>query len=137
MNSLKHIEERLNSLNRQDMVARPPRGWIRFIRKALNMSSKALARRIGISQGSMSEAEKSEENDSISLSKLKRAANALNCDLVYYLLPREPIDRMMEKRAMYLAELMLRNQTKKENIDKSDIERLASELLLNKKLWDD
>ncbi len=142
MNSLRPIEERLNSLKMQDIIARPPSGWIRFIRKALNMSSKALAKRVGVSPNNISETEKAEAAEAITLSKLKRVAEGLNCEFVYYFLPREPIDKMLEKRARYVAELVLRNDKLRNiNIDDKDeltreIEKLASELILNKRLWD-
>jgi len=137
---LKHVEERLKSLKQQDMVPKPPRGWIRFIREALNMSSKALAKRVGISPNTMSEAEKAEFNEGITLKRLRRVADAMNCDVVYYLMPRQPINKMIENRVRYLVEESLRNNP----IDLEDESLLSkrvmqeSELLRNsRRLWDD
>ncbi len=133
-----HIEQRLNSLKNQDLVARPPRGWIRFIREALNMSSKALAKRVGISPNTMSETEKAEIEEAITLRKLKRVADSLNCDFVYYFLPRKPIQTMMDDRLRYITEQKIRNSNLE--LSEDEIEKLVqgevNELLYNKKMWD-
>ncbi|MCB9094910.1 MAG: mobile mystery protein A [Halobacteriovoraceae bacterium] len=143
---LKHVQEQLSALKKQDMVARPPKGWIRFIREALGMSSKALAKRAGISANTMSEAERAEISDSISLKRLKHLADSMNCDVVYYLLPREPIREMIEKRARHLAEQKLRNVAVHMDIEDQAVgkefieERLQEEieeLKYSKKLWDE
>ena len=86
---LKHVQERLTQLKEQDMVARPPRGWIRFIREALGMSSKSLASRVGVSPTTMSETEKAEFEEGITLKRLRRVAESMDCDLVYYFLPKK------------------------------------------------
>lgn len=136
---LEHIEQRLNSLKNQDLVARPPRGWIKFIREALNMSSKALAKRVGISPNTMSETEKAEIEEAITLRKLKRVADSLNCDLVYYFLPRKPIHKMLDDRLRYITEQKIRNS----NLEMSEeeienlIQKEVDELLYSKKMWDD
>ncbi len=134
-----HIEQRLDSLKNQDLVARPPRGWIRFIREALNMSSKALAKRVGISPNTMSETEKAEIEEAITLRKLKRVADNLNCDFVYYFLPRKPIQTMLDDRLRYITEQKIRNSNLE--LSEEEIEKLiqveVNELLYNKKMWDE
>ena len=52
---------------------RPHRGWIRAVRDALGMSSIALAARMGVSQQTVSEMERSENLDTIKLETLRRA----------------------------------------------------------------
>lgn len=139
---LRHVEERLNSLKEQDMVPKPPKGWIRFVREALNMSSKALAKRLGVSPNTMSETEKAEFNEGITLKRLRRVADAMNCDVVYYFLPRQPIQKMISERANYVAEQNLRNisthiSLEKQSVIQERIQEEAVELRYSKKLWDD
>jgi predicted DNA-binding mobile mystery protein A len=84
-------------------LARPPHGWIRAIREALGMSAAVLAARLGITAGAVTRLEQSEAADRIQLDTLRRAADALGCDLVYLLVPRRPLDVVVRDRARELA----------------------------------
>lgn len=84
-------------------LARPPRGWVRTIREALGMSAATLAERLGITAGAVSRLEQSEAADRIRLDTLRRAADALGCDLVYLLVPRRPLTAVVRDRARELA----------------------------------
>jgi predicted DNA-binding mobile mystery protein A len=84
-------------------LARPPRGWIRAIREALGMSAAALAGRLGTTSGAVTRLEQSEAADRIRLDTLRRAADALGCDLVYLLVPRRPLTAVVRDRARELA----------------------------------
>jgi predicted DNA-binding mobile mystery protein A len=78
---------------------RPPRqGWIQAIRTALGMTTAQLARRIGIAQSSLSVAERNEARGAISLGTLQKAAEALDCELVYALVPRRTLQATLERR---------------------------------------
>ena len=99
----KSIDKRLNSLGNMAELARPPRGWIKAIREALGMTSAQLAKRIGVSQPRASEIEKNEVSGSITLATLERAAQALDCRLVYALVPRKPLEALVEERASKVA----------------------------------
>lgn len=82
---------------------RPPRGWVRTIREALGMSAAALAARLGTTAGAVTRLEQSEATDRIRLDTLRRAADALECDLVYLLVPRRPLMTVVRDRARELA----------------------------------
>ena len=84
-------------------LARPPRGWVRTIREALGMSAATLAERLGTTAGAVSRLEQSEAADRIRLDTLRRAADALGCDLVYLLVPRRPLTAVVRDRARELA----------------------------------
>ena len=73
-------------------MERPNKGWIRAIRDALGMSSTELAARMGVSQQVVSEIERSERHATVKLKTLSRAANALECELVYALVPRTSLE---------------------------------------------
>ncbi|MBV9977815.1 MAG: mobile mystery protein A [Hyphomicrobiales bacterium] len=81
----------------------PPRGWIRAIRDALGMTTVQLARRLGVSQPRITELEKSELSGSISMRSLRRAAEALGCQVVYVLVPNKPLEMVLRQRAESLA----------------------------------
>jgi predicted DNA-binding mobile mystery protein A len=84
-------------------LARPPRGWIRAVREALGMSAAVLAERLGITPGAVIRLEQSEAGDRIRLETLRRAADALGCDLVYLLVPRRPLTAVVHERAREVA----------------------------------
>lgn len=107
MMARKNIDKRLMGLRSSEVLARPPRGWIKAIREALGMTSKQLARRLGVSQPRASEIEKNEVAGALTLDSLRRAANALDCQLVYALIPRQPLQELVEERAAKLARARL------------------------------
>lgn len=75
-------------------------GWIRTIRNALGMSSSELARRIGVSQQAALEMERSEGRLSIKLATLQNAGDGLDCELVYFLLPRTSLEHAVATQAL-------------------------------------
>ena len=104
----KNIDKRLSQLNNLQSLARPPRGWIKAIREALGMTSTQFAKRMGVSQPRASEIEKTEMSGSLTLDTLQRAAQALDCKLVYALVPRKPMQELIEERAKRLARARLK-----------------------------
>jgi predicted DNA-binding mobile mystery protein A len=90
-------------LNRQS----PDGGWIRTIRESLRMSQAELAGRLKINQKSVHDFEVSEINKKIQLKSLEKIATALDCDLIYALIPRTPLPKTSQARAMALAENQL------------------------------
>jgi predicted DNA-binding mobile mystery protein A len=95
----RYLDARLARLRLVVEEPRPPRGWIRAVRDALGMSSAELAARLAIGQSSVSELERSETRDAIRLGSLRRAADALECDLVYFLVPRSTLDESVREQA--------------------------------------
>jgi predicted DNA-binding mobile mystery protein A len=63
------------------------------------MSSKDLAARIGVAESTVLRLEVSEQAETAQLSSLRRAADALGCDLVYALVPRLPLEHVVQEQA--------------------------------------
>ena len=84
---------------RKDPLPRPKNGWVAEIRNALQMTTIQLAKRLGVSQPVISNFEKAERNNSITLKSLARLADALDCDLHYVLVPRRGLDDILMERA--------------------------------------
>ncbi|MCZ6470477.1 MAG: mobile mystery protein A [Gammaproteobacteria bacterium] len=107
-------------------IRRPKEGWIRTLRKTLGMSSPQLATRLGISKSQASQMERMEMEDRITLKQLRRVAKALDCDLVYALVPRQPVDVMVRARAEWKAERL---------VSKTDVQmKLEAQQLSREKL---
>jgi len=64
------------------------------------MSSPQLAMRLGVSKSQASQMERMEMEDRITLKQLRCVAESFNCDLVYALAPRKPVEDMVHDRAM-------------------------------------
>ena len=98
----RQLDKRLGTLY-GEALARPPRGWVKAIREALGMTTAQLAKRLGVSQPRVVAIEQAEAKGTITLDSLERAAHALDCRLVYALVPRQPLDALVEERAAQLA----------------------------------
>ena len=133
----RQLDKRLNSLRDSSIFARPPRGWIKAIRESLGMTTRQMARRIGVTQSRAVDIEKAETRGSITLDSLERAARALDCDLVYALVPRKPLETMVEERAARLAKhrlkaarhsMTLEDQSLDETDEREQVTQLAKRL---------
>jgi predicted DNA-binding mobile mystery protein A len=123
-------------------------GWIQSIRLALGMSLRQLSERIGVSPSALNNFEKREQTEAISLASLKKVANAMDMELVYYLKPKQgSIYSTIQKQARIKALEILdqSNQTMKlESQETSiasqelEIERLTNEIAskIPSNLWD-
>lgn len=99
----RQLDKRLNVLMNSDSLARPPRGWIKAIRDALGMTTAQMGRRLGVSQPRVVAIEKAEATGGITLETLERAARALDCRLIYCLVPKLPLQALASERATTLA----------------------------------
>jgi predicted DNA-binding mobile mystery protein A len=81
----------------------PPKGWVRAIRDALGMSGAQLAQRIGVTAQTIDSLEKSETAGTLQLKNLRRLAEAMDCTLVYALVPNRPLTQMVNERAREIA----------------------------------
>jgi len=108
------------------------------------MSSTELAARLGVSQQSIPGLERSELQDTIKLETLRRVANALDCDLVYFLLPRAKLnDAVMVQARRKAAHLLapvahhsrLEDQTLTNDDTEAQIEDLAARFIDHRGLW--
>ena len=101
--SRQHLDERLKEFVRITHHEAPVRGWIKAIRGSLGMTTAQLASRLAIKQPSVIAIEQSEAKGSIELATLRRAAEALDCRLVYALVPRRTLEVAVRERARAFA----------------------------------
>ncbi len=130
----------------------PPRaGWLRSIREALGISSRLLAKRLGIDMSAVLRLEEREKQKKVSLETLERAARAMDCRLVYAIVPvndEESLDDILERRSLRVAEKIIEEVDHSMRLEKQSIsdqenyvqlKRLAFELKekLDARLWKD
>lgn len=127
-------------------LAVPKIGWVREIRQALGMTEAQLARRLQVTQASVASLEKAEAQGGITLNRLQKVAEALDCRLVYALVPmsslQEAVTRQSEQTARRLVErtshhMALEDQKVRTAEEQEQIAELAAELARTmRELWD-
>ncbi len=117
------LERQLRPYRRARQNSRPAEGWLRAMRLAVGFPAERIAKVMDYTTKMVFQTERSEQKESISLGQLGRMARALECDLVYGLVPWQ---RSLEDRAMELVEqeLWRKRYTKKQ---RSEIRGQGSE----------
>jgi predicted DNA-binding mobile mystery protein A len=97
---LRQLDTQLQTWRRiANTSPRPREGWLRTLRTGLGMSTGQLAQRLGSRQPWVLQLEKAEVKGTVTLASLRKAADALGCDLVYALVPRKPLEQMVHDQA--------------------------------------
>ena len=82
----------------------PVKGWIRAVREALGMSGKQLAQRLNVKQPRIPKLEQDELSGSLTLKTIRQAAEAMDCVLVYAIVPRTSLEETVRAQARRVAE---------------------------------
>jgi predicted DNA-binding mobile mystery protein A len=96
------LDAQIGGLKSAKFVATPARGWLRAIREAVGLSQEQVAGKIAVKRQSYAQFEASEEKGVISLSSLRRAAEAMDCELVYFVVPKGAANRTFSDLARAL-----------------------------------
>jgi len=140
----RHLDSRLGDATLLQTLQRPPRGWVKAIREALGMTTGQLAARLGVSQPAVVLLEQSEALGHIRLDTLERAAAALECRVVYALVPNEPLEQQVQSRRRELAEqqlaavehsMTLENQSVENQETRERLLQALSEQIDPKSIW--
>jgi transcriptional regulator with XRE-family HTH domain len=79
----------LTALKAGPSTARPPvGGWLRAVRQELGLAQATVAQQAGLTQQAYAQFEQGETKGTLSLGNLQRSAAAMDCELVYFLVPR-------------------------------------------------
>lgn len=120
----------------------PQGGWLRGIRNALGMSVADVARRAGVTGPAVTQAERSERSGTIRLETLQRFAAAMNCRVVYAVVPAAPLEDVVLDRARMLAREELGRVARTMSLEAQDIvvtddwvDDLARRLVDRSGLW--
>jgi len=99
---------------------KPKEGWIRTVRTALRMSGSQLGKRVGLSRNRISV-----------LERLQYLAEQLNCDLTYALVPRKPIEDIIDDRATEITSQSLNANAQNMFLEAQSIDEEAQKRLFN------
>lgn len=145
---IRQISQQLAQWQEVAQMPKPRHGWIRYIRKALGMTTAQLAHRLKSTRGGIVHFEIDELRGSITLKSLSKIANAMECELIYAIVPKTSLEEILKSQAAKIAtkkvnyishSMALENQQLTEQQDKEQIAELIKLLLEGpaKKLWDE
>ncbi len=146
--SVHQLDDQIRQFVNGQRFDRIPQGWIRSSRTAIGMTLKQLATRLGFSVPAAKNFEMREVDEAITLASLRKIANAMEMDLVYYFKPKQDsLDDLLQIRAELKAkELMessnqatlLENQEADNKNKSREYDRLITEIRNQKlsSLWD-
>lgn len=103
----KHLDRVFSDVRIDAIRQRPPKGWIRAIRDALGLTARQLASRMGRTHSVLVRLERSEVADAITLGSLRAAAEAMDCTLVYAIVPNRSLTETARARATSIADAQL------------------------------
>jgi predicted DNA-binding mobile mystery protein A len=97
---VRQLERMLRPFSPARSLLRPQKGWIRAVREVTGLTMREVAQRLGGTPALVAYLEKSEAEYRISLGKLRETADALDCELVYALVPKSgSVQDLVEHRA--------------------------------------
>ena len=98
------LESHLRPLRRARKSRKPSEGWLRAMRQAMGIPVREISEYMNFTPKMVYQMERSEQQESITLGRLGEMARAMQCDLVYGLVPWH---RSLEDRAMEICEMEL------------------------------
>ena len=127
----------------------PQSGWIKAIRGALGMNTRQLADLLGINQANALRLEQREARGKATLEFIQKAADAMDCKLIYAIVPKDQfadLDEIVSQRAELLAGELVKKVHHTMKLEKqgtgldtqSDRKKLAEELKqkMDSRMWD-
>lgn len=131
-----------------ESVQRPSEGWLATLRKALGMSGAEVAARMGVSRNAVYQAERNERDGAITVSQMRKLAEAMGGRFVYAIVPEGSAQDVIHAQARRKAKARIRRASAHMALEKQSlpsaetkrrIEELASELVrdMPPDFWED
>src|ERR1043165_2248799 len=135
--ALSQISRRIESIRTIKDKTLVRQGWIKYMRSALGLTLSELAKLTSQSTASVAQAERREVDGQVSLTTLKKMAEAMDCDLIYAFVPKKDLKTMIHDLALIkarmtlnIAELHMKLENQKVEGNKEErIERLAKKFI--------
>ncbi len=127
----------------------PRSGWVKAIRGALGMNARQLAQRVGVGQSSITRLEEREPSGKVTLERLAKAAHAMNCRLIYAIVPNDrysDLEAIIDERARDLAKQLVQTTEHSMRLEKQggsdddlaeEVDTLANQLKskMDSRIW--
>lgn len=103
---IRALDKKTSELKSVNNIVPRGSGWINTVREAIGMTASQLAVRLGVTQPRITKMESNEDN--LKLSTMKKAAEAMNCEFVYYFKPKTTFQNLVEEQAQKKAAEILK-----------------------------
>ncbi len=148
-NQKRIIQQKLNLFSKVNEPM-PPSGWVKAIRGSLGLTIRQLAEQVGVGPSSIAQLEKREPKKKVTIESLENAARAMDCKVVYAIVPIESgntLDDIIKNKAHEAARKLLKDVVHTMRLEKQgtsekqiqkEIERVAQELMESKdaRIWE-
>ena len=139
---IRALDKKTSDLKSAKNIGPQPSGWIKTVREAIGMTVSHLAARLGVTQPRITKMESNEDN--LKLSTMKKAAEAMNCEFVYYFKPRTTFQNLVDEQAQKKAAEVLKTVNVNMALENQEIAEdeavkdFASDLINTKikQIWD-
>jgi predicted DNA-binding mobile mystery protein A len=95
----RQLDARFKRAEPLEQLVPPTKGWIRTVREALGMTARQLGKRLHMTKQGVLDLERREVDETITLGTLRKAADALNADVVVALIPRKSLEDTVHEQA--------------------------------------
>ena len=139
---IRALDKKTSDLKSAKNIVLQSSGWIKTVREAIGMTVSQLAARLGVTQPRITKMESNEDN--LKLSTMKKAAEAMNCEFVYYFKPRTTFQNLVDEQAQKKAAEVLKTVNVNMALENQEIAEdkavkdFASDLINTKikQIWD-
>ena len=139
---IRALDKKTSDLKSAKNIVSQPSAWIKTVREAIGMTVSQLATRLGVTQPRITKMESNEDN--LKLSTMKKAAEAMNCEFVYYFKPKTTFQNLVDEQAQKKAAEVLKTVNVNMALENQEIAEdeavkdFASDLINTKikQIWD-
>lgn len=139
---IRALDKKTSSLSDAKNIVPKGVSWINTVREAIGMTAIQLAKRLGVTQPRIAKMEINEEN--LKLSTMRKVAQAMNCDFVYYFKPKTTFQDIVQIQAKKKAEEILLGVNLNMALENQDIQTkeavndMAADFINGntKRIWD-
>ena len=139
---IRALDKKIFDLKSAKNIVPQSSGWIKTVREAIGMTVSQLAARLGVTQPRITKMESNEDN--LKLSTMKKAAEAMNCEFVYYFKPKTTFQNLVDEQAQKKAAEVLKTVNVNMALENQEIAEdeavkdFASDLINTKikQIWD-
>ena len=139
---IRALDKKTSDLKSAKNIVPQSSGWIKTVREAIGMTVSQLAARLGVTQPRITKMESNEDN--LKLSTMKKAAEAMNCEFVYYFKPKTTFQNLVDDQAQKKAAEVLKTVNVNMALENQEIAEdeavkdFASDLINTKikQIWD-
>jgi len=118
----KSLDQKIGLLKPLAQIPLPRKGWLKAIRESLGITTRQLAKKIGTGNGNILTFEQGEINRTLTLKTLERLARAMNCRLVYALVPNTSLEEMLDEQARKVAKKIFQRVSHSMGLEEQSVE---------------